>query len=274
MQENLQREVQGSLEYHYEKIDTLASQSKLMFDSSQVGQDDNPLHIDFSIASREPAVAIRYINFLRHELCLQYHDQKGEYCDYGVEECKSALRVEITMESKVAGLRDALIRGKAEEQNGLIMQEQAIPCILHLENRVSEKILYVMLQQAVTRYGNGSRRRRHALANAIEHVIQTQVLGTPTQPSQWTFPWDEEERNVHPRNVNNTIARKCIMRIDVILATAFSEPFDKRKNAAARQRNEGKGLQWRALGAKYMELMEFTRQKEDFTILSCTMIYI
>ena len=67
---------------------------------------------------------------------------------------------------------------------------QAIPCIMHLENRVGEKLITVLLAMAADRFQKRvkSRNLSTRFANNIQHIVNTRILGTVTRPKQWKLP--------------------------------------------------------------------------------------
>jgi hypothetical protein len=66
----------------------------------------------------------------------------------------------------------------------MILLEQAIPCVLHLENRVGEKIVMMLLRDLVACHSSTSTAAVATLVKAIEKSINITVLGTPEQPSR------------------------------------------------------------------------------------------
>jgi hypothetical protein len=49
-------------------------------------------------------------------------------------------------------IAQAVSRGEEGKEAAMILIEQAIPCILHLENRVAEKIIMMLLSLEVELY--------------------------------------------------------------------------------------------------------------------------
>ncbi len=127
------------------------------------------------------------------------------------------------MEDKVAHIRNSLKRGECCAELGLILLEQAVQCILHMENRVSERILYVLLFEAISRYGDASSQKAKALIAAVTQVVQTRVLGTPTSPSQWVFPLSKDKTTVVMKSLEKTIAQKLISNLQEITEIIFSQ---------------------------------------------------
>jgi hypothetical protein len=64
--------------------------------------------------------------------------------------------------------------------------ELLIPCILHLENRVGEKLLTMILRIGMDIW----RSTRKNYVEDIETFFWTQVLGTAVSPAHWSLPHD------------------------------------------------------------------------------------
>jgi hypothetical protein len=105
------------------------------------------------------------------------------------------------MEERVVSVRLALERKKQVEEIALVLVERAIPCILHCENRINEHIFDVLLNKGILRYGDGGGRQRKAFQDAVKTTMKTAVLGTPTRPSQWTFPLAENGKTAVKENL-------------------------------------------------------------------------
>ncbi len=186
------------LAFHYEKFDLIASQSKLFSDPAHAGKEDELNHIDFCTEGKSPAIQRKFRRFLIQELVLRYPSRAADYATMSVDQLRFTLRIEAEMESKVSRLRVALVRKeKQQEEVRSIILEQAVPCILHMENRVNERVLYALFCRLIYRYGDSpaSIAKRDALMDKISNIMRTRVLGTLSHPSQWDFPWDEQKKH-------------------------------------------------------------------------------
>jgi hypothetical protein len=94
--------------------------------------------------------------------------------------------------------------------------ELLIPCILHLENHVAEKVLTILFQRKLNEFHGP----KIEFLNAIETVLQTAVLGTIPSPSHWRLKHSKDAYGqiiLEPIQVHNQIGRKMIKKIDVLL---------------------------------------------------------
>ena len=89
--------------------------------------------------------------------------------------------------------------------------KQAIPCIMHMENRIGEKIITMLLAIGAKRFQRGS--RSMSLKNYIEHmerIVRNQILGTRLRPKQWKFPTSGDGKEVGQVKVSNKDTQKFI----------------------------------------------------------------
>jgi len=96
--------------------------------------------------------------------------------------------------------------------------ELLIPCILHLENRVGEKLLTMILRKA-TELCSTSKKQ---FLDSLELFFQTEILGSPTSPAHWTLP--REGRNESMTGIitgRNEMIRHMIKHVDSLIAVAF-----------------------------------------------------
>jgi len=97
------------------------------------------------------------------------------------------------VEEKLFLIAQALRRGAEGKEAALMLIMQAIPCIMHLENRVGEKLITVLLAM-----GSEIFRRERGLKSlkryctAVEHILNTKILGTLARPKQWKVPLNDK----------------------------------------------------------------------------------
>ena len=119
-----------------------------------------------------------------------------------------ALEIEGDVVTRRQRLRDAL---RAEQQsrnllhkikygtpveNALFCMMQAVPCILHCLNRTNLKLLTVLLTEGlnyakskkILSENAGPKKRVEAFLLAVETKVNNSILGTPTNPTQWSLP--------------------------------------------------------------------------------------
>ena len=96
------------------------------------------------------------------------------------------------VEQQLKLLSKAVARGVIRKDAALMLIEQAIPCVMHLENRVGEKLITVLLAMAAEKF-----QRQRGVKNLgrfavnIQHTVNTRILGTAARPKQWKVPLNE-----------------------------------------------------------------------------------
>ena len=133
-------------------------------------------------------------------------------------------------------------------EGSMILIEQAIPCILHMENRVGEKMLKLLLIDGANERDSD----KSALSEMIEQVnevVNSQILGTQRRKSNWTVNLTKEG-TVAEQPMTNNHTRKIINNFELILPICVSDPEQRQK--------------WLECIELWREVVETARQKEDF----------
>ena len=138
-------------------------------------------------------------------------------------------------------------------EDAMMIIEEAVPCILHLENRCSEKLFSLILQKMIDNCKDD--KAIGEKTKEIEKVLNKQVWGTESRPSQYQLKLEKkagEGLSLGDINLPNTRARKLIENIDPILDVALSHDENLRSKT-----KEACGL--------YVRFTSIARQREDFT---------
>jgi hypothetical protein len=133
----------------------------------------------------------------------------------------------------------------------MILLEQAIPCVLHLENRVGEKIVTMLLRDLVACHSSTSTAAVATLVKAIEKSINTTVLGTPEQPSQWRIDFDEKTKTIGDVSLTNSRARKLVAGLSPIVDQYIMDDWRKEM--------------WNSALVQYEEAVAGLQSRKDFT---------
>jgi hypothetical protein len=131
--------------YQFLAGDTTILLSKLPthLDLSQFEKGTDPSNIEY-IAGSDRIKKDQYLNFLKPDLILLGLSLMGSHSDR-IDQVLTALelmtqKVELETTLKVTG----------DNATALILLRQAVPCILHCENRCGEKILKMFLLEVFT----------------------------------------------------------------------------------------------------------------------------
>ena len=165
---------------------------------------------------------------------------------------KSVLKVEQQLDL----IMQALARGVEGKDAALMLISQAIPCIMHLENRVGEKLITVLLAMAADRFQKRvkSRNLSTRFANNIQHIVNTRILGTVTRPKQWKLPLSLTNDGAGKVSLSNAKTRLFMDNISELVDYTFSSPEDA----------ELKQI-WDKMLQDYNEAMKILRKRSEYT---------
>jgi hypothetical protein len=153
-----------NFEPHFAHYDTIApTKSKLITDPSIIGKLMNPHHIDYVLM---PSSHNAYGSFLLLEHHIHSLDILGS-----VEVCCTQLREACKVEAGLRIIHEALARDNLTQEGMMILLEQAIPCVLHLENCVGEMIVMMLLHDIVACQSSTSTAAVATLVKAIKKSI-------------------------------------------------------------------------------------------------------
>ena len=146
--------------------------------------------------------------------------------------------------------------------------EQAIPCTLHLCIRVSEKVFWSMLAQALDRYQDGDSKARNAMVLAAEKHMNGVVLGTVKHKGQWIFPLKDNKgggQTVDPRNMTGRKAEKCLAGIKSLASVIFDPSYDEASlnPQQTRANNHSTMIQWHGIADILIPLLQSINAHED-----------
>ena len=145
----------------------------------------------------------------------------------------------------------------AEYPGAMILVRQAVPCILHLENRCGEKILKTLLFETI-QLANKTNKEEEELLKKVELIANTRILGSTKKPATWKIPVanDSNKRVVQDLTMPNCHVWKFMKEFHEITAVCFDTTNDKEK-----ARKEA----WDKCHDLWMVVVEKDRKKEDFT---------
>ena len=134
-------------------------------------------------------------------------------------------------------------------QNSMIIIEQAIPCILHMENRVGDKILKLLLIEGMIERDSDKKEQKNMI-HEVNIIINTKILGTRRRKSNWSVNLTKEG-TVADQPMTNNHTRKIINGLEQILHLCVSDSDRKER--------------WIECIEVWRELVEVARQKEEFS---------
>jgi hypothetical protein len=102
---------------------------------------------------------------------------------------------------------------------------QAVPCILHLENRCREKYIKMLLLEGFNLFKTGSDQKK--FIQDVEVIVNTTVLGMPTCHANWRLATAKDKNScqaIKDQTMPNTHVRKFLREFHKL--TAFCLPND------------------------------------------------
>jgi hypothetical protein len=267
----LEQHVQSALDEGFSRLDHITANSKINTNPLTADRIRNPGHIDF-VPSGDSEVG-PFNQLLKDELKLRLGSNRESYISSLVgtyTDRRAKLKAIIAEEAKIHLARKTIdrrdsIRGIAEK----VLAEEAVPCILHLEMRINEKLFWTLLSVGLDRYQDGDSATRKACVAKVTECMKTTVLGNLANETeyQWKFPLKDSGKKVEPKSMTNVHSRRCVMGIKTLANIIFSDILDEKSSNATttRQKNSSKLKQWEDLMATYHPLMELIRRHEDFT---------
>jgi hypothetical protein len=227
-------DVGANFEPHFASYDAIAAKSKLITDPTIIGKMTN---IDYNVLT--PSSRNAFGSFLLSELQIRSLDILGS-----VEVRRTRLREVCKVEDCLRVIREPLVRDNLMREGMMILLEHAIPCVLHLENRVGEKIVTMFLPEVVACHSSMSTAAVATLVKAIKKSINTTVLETREQPSQWRIDFDERTKTIGDVSLTNSQARKLVAGLPLIVDQYITDDWRKEMWNSALVRALGGGGYW------------------------------
>lgn len=171
-------------------------------------------HIAFNCDSANATEKLKFKALLKNELKLR----DIQPCSENTAELRIQVFELLLVEDRYAALAE-IIEGN-DLSNAKVKLEKTVPCLLHLENRLSEAMVFHLLMKAVRQhYGNGT--LTNELMVGVERIINEYFFGTPGSPSNWKFPINSDG-TMGDIKFANWRARRVVQHIDSIIELAVS----------------------------------------------------
>jgi hypothetical protein len=157
---------------------------------------------------------IRYVDLLRKKLTLRNLIAPRVPLDA----MHLTLNELLMIEQRFLLLKEILESNSLEE--AMIRFEKAVPCLLHLENRSSECIIYQLLLKG-WRFVEGDKPATEEFIRNIELLVNQQLFGNAVCPSNWKFPV-EKDGSLGEVKLANWRARRIVTHIDLLVDNCIS----------------------------------------------------
>lgn len=169
-----------------------------------------------------------------------------------LNEKRNYLRNLISVEDKILSIKDTLERD--EKCKAMMLLDHAIPCILHMENRIGEKMLSLLLNEVMVKMFQLSEEQRLLALERVEHFINHNITGDEHTPGQWSIPLDKDKKKIESITMSNTLTRIFVNEMDCLVNYILDKPDEvERKN------------NWIDCLHQYQMVMQIACQRNEFT---------
>jgi hypothetical protein len=195
---HFQAELEHKLEQYRQRcgrdVFEVIQASEVIYNPTEVNRFGNRNNIEFVCNVEEnDELDIMFFNTLvNKELRLRRLPVSGN-----LEQRRTRLKQQLMIEQKLSLIKEAISRTEEGKDAALILIKQAIICIMHLENRVGEKLITMLLSIGANKF-----QREHGAETLVQYVkemenlVQTRILGTRIRPKQWRLPLNDQRKEV------------------------------------------------------------------------------
>jgi hypothetical protein len=211
---------------------------------SQADKTVDASHIDFDAITKEEKK--QFSSDLNRDLATLKLSRIGNF-DVRRQRLRQALEL-------LGNLQEIQLQIDAGQYAGAwILIRQAIPCVLHCENRCGEKILKMILLEGWDERDQDNSAREKMLVEVVR-VVNTQILGKPKRPANWRIITTKDSDNrttLGDQSMPNRHVRKFIEQIELITEVVIVD--------------EERRQSWNQVVGLWSNLMTKARQREDFS---------
>jgi len=218
---------------------------------------DRSIHFDFEAQNVTSARRAKYNRTINHELRIRHLPVSTA----PLRERQKQLREACLKERSIRKLHIALCHGKKiENSKAFLSLHDAVPCILHLENRVGLKIFTMLLRAGLSNAISGNTfsdvsaqgLRFDAFFATVNDIVNMIVIGTGLHPGQWDCPKDKAKKEVGIICLNNNCTRKVVNSIELFVDLCIVDDNEKQ--------------QWKTSVSHYREALKLLCKKTNLTV--------
>jgi hypothetical protein len=170
---------------------------------------------------------------------------------------RDSLSKALVAEGKIRLLLTELAHGTASE-GAMFLLIQAIPCILHLENRVGIKILTMLFIEGLSNAKEGKLYldvpaegpRIEMFFKRVATIVNKQVLGTANNSAEWQCATDDKMKEIGTIQMDNMRTRRIMAQLELLVEECIVDEPDK--------------IKWLACIPKFRDGMIKLRSRADF----------
>jgi hypothetical protein len=252
--QQLERHLNLYLQTNGQHYSDVKRQSKIGYDPNDLCRENNKYNIDFIVNGVDDADRMEALRFFSNLLTMELRLRKLPL--YGnLEERRERLRIILKVEQKLDIITQAISRGEEGREAALMLISQAIPCIMHMENRVGEKLITVLLAMAADKYRQRTNiKTLTRFAANIQSIVNTRILGSVVRPKQWKVPLSEKKDAVNKVSLSNKKTRLYVDNIYHLINFVFASEEDRQLKET-----------WTKMIQDYTQAMQLLRKKSEYT---------
>jgi hypothetical protein len=192
--------------------------TRIVYDPNDLTGINNQHNVEYIPSGETDAqlqeAKLHFSNLLASELQLRWQPVFGS-----IEDRRNRLKTLLKVEQKLEMIIRAINRSGEGKEAALMLISQAIPCIMHLENRVGEKMITVLLSMAADIYRKKTNTTtiNTRFASNIQSVVNTRILGSVHHPKHWKVPFNEKGDCVSKVSFSNSKTRLFIDNLHVLI---------------------------------------------------------
>lgn len=187
--------------------------------SANSKKDAECIHFDIA-ACTDRATKNSYTRKLAHDLELRDLNSGGSPL-----EMQKRLRTQLNTEFQFLQVQTELREGKVSQDSALFVIMNAIPCSLHMENRMAIKIMERLFKFGLSNAVAGKLPHWDASSedgriqnflNGVQGIMNRNILGKEDRPYTWRLPFDPRTKEVTAISMDNERTRKVIANIGLL----------------------------------------------------------
>ena len=211
------------------------------------------MSVHFSLEGRSRDDVLRYSRMVTDDLLTRNLPPGGN-----LEERRERLRESLVVEFTYRKLKDALAHGNKGNENALFALIDAIPCILHMENRVGLKFITMLAIKGLSNakigkiFGGVSseKGRIDQFFEGLHNIFNREIWGDDDSPTQWECPYDPQEKVIGIICLDNGRTRRVVNMIELVIDLCLAD-------------DDEEAPEWKSAISEYRMGFEILRQKED-----------
>jgi hypothetical protein len=213
------------------------------------------LSIHFSLQERTRDDLVHYSGLVTEDLLTRELSASGN-----LQERRDRLRESFVIEYTYRHLKGAIAHGSLGKENALFHLIDAVPCILHMENRIGLKFITML---AIKGLGNAKRaltfsqersegKRIEKFFERLQFVFNCEIWGTPESPTHWECPYDKQEKIIGIICLDNGRTRRIVNSIETVIDVCLSD-------------KDVESIIWKQAITEYRKGFEILRRKQDLS---------